>query len=126
MDRYDIRAAEQLVLLDPLGATLRRLLGREVLAPGDHLHTHGGADPAHLGAQVAEPEDAERPPLQIEAQRGLPATAGPHGLELLSEVACQGDYEADGKLRRGPACTARVAYGHAVRLGRLQVDRRIA
>ena len=65
--------------------SLRALVG-EVLAPGDHLHAEGGADLADLGAEIAEPEDAERLALQIEAERGLPAAAGPHGVELLAQM----------------------------------------
>src|ERR1700687_4375841 len=44
MDRDDIRLLEQLVPRDECGAHFSRALGREILAPGDHLHAEGVAD----------------------------------------------------------------------------------
>src|ERR1700722_11467618 len=45
MNGDDIRFLEQLVLRDECGADFGRALGREILAPGDHLHAEGIADP---------------------------------------------------------------------------------
>ena len=75
MDGDHVGAAEQLVLVDVLGALRLGALGREVLAPGDHLHADGGADARHPAAEVAEAQDAERAAVEVEADRGLPAAA---------------------------------------------------
>ena len=45
-------------------------LGREVLTPGEHLHLEGSAHTRHSGAELAEPEHAQR----------LAVEAGPEGL----------------------------------------------
>src|SRR4029077_4005290 len=73
MDRDDIRLLEQLVLRDECGAHFSRALGREILAPGDHLHTEGVADPSHRTADVAETQDTERPPGHAITYRLLPS-----------------------------------------------------
>jgi hypothetical protein len=75
MDGDDIRLLEQLVLGDECGAHLSRALGREILAPGDHLHTEGVADLCHRAADVAETQDTERPPGQVITDRLLPSAA---------------------------------------------------
>ena len=113
MDADDVRAAEQLVLVDALGAPLLGALGRQVLAPGDRLHADGGADLGDLGAEIAEPDDAERAPVEIEADGGLPAAAGAHGVELLAQVAGHGQHQADGELGGGEAAAAAVAAARA-------------
>src|SRR5271166_3099790 len=66
---------EQLVLRDERGADFSRALGREILAPGDHLHAEGGADPRYGAADVAETQDTERPPGHVITHRLLPSAA---------------------------------------------------
>src|SRR6202030_610657 len=75
MDGDDIRLLEQLVLRDECGAHFSRALGREILAPGDHLHTEGVANLCHCTADVAETEDTERPPGHVITDRPLPSAA---------------------------------------------------
>src|SRR5581483_825460 len=116
---------------DPLGAPLPGALGREVLAPGNHLHADGGADLADLRAEIAEADDAERLAVEIGAHRGLPAAARAHGLELLAQMTRQRQHQPDGQLSGGEAAAApvaapRSANRHLVVLGSLKVDGGVA
>src|SRR5207247_5635999 len=59
MDREDVGTAEQLVLLDPFDALRGRLLCRQILTPGDRLHTEGEPDPADRAAEPAKTQQAQ-------------------------------------------------------------------
>ena len=87
MDRDDIRLSEQLILRDECGAHFSRALGREILAPGDHIHTEGLADLRHRAADVAEAEDPERPPGHVITDRLLPSAAAQRRV-LGDKIAC--------------------------------------
>ena len=68
MDGDDVGAREQRVEVDELHAVVGRLLGghERVDAEDDHLH---GPGPVGDGlADLAEPDDAERPAAQLEAR----------------------------------------------------------
>ena len=73
MDGDNIRLPEQLVLRDQLGADFSRALGGEILAPGDHLHAEGVADPRYRAADVAETHNSERPADHVITDRLLPS-----------------------------------------------------
>jgi hypothetical protein len=75
MDGDDVCLLEQLVLRDECGAHFSRALGREILAPGDHLHTVRVADLRHRTADVAEAQDSKRLPGHVITDRLLPAAA---------------------------------------------------
>src|SRR6267154_6363728 len=103
MDGDDIRLSEQLVPRDECGAHFSRAPGREILAPGDHLHTEGLADLRHRTADVAETQDTERPSGHVITDRLLPSTAT-HRRVLCDEIAgtakdkCPGQFD---RRRRG-------------------------
>jgi hypothetical protein len=44
----------------PAGPAWRRALGSEILAPSDHLHAEGVADPCNRSADIAETQDTKR------------------------------------------------------------------
>src|SRR3977135_1338828 len=83
MDGDDIRLLKQLVPRDECGTHFSRAPGCEILAPGDHLHTEGIADPCHRTADVAETQDTERPPGHVITDRLLPSPAPPPALPTL-------------------------------------------
>ena len=86
MDGDHIRLLEQLVPRDERGAHFSRALGRKILAPGDHLHAEGVADLCHRTADIAETQDAERPPGHVITDRLLPSAAAQRGV-LGGEIA---------------------------------------
>ena len=100
--------------------------GVEILAPGDRLHAHGGADPADLCAEIAEADEPKRLALEVKAERRLPAAAGAHRLELLAQMARQAKHQGDRDLGRRPARATRAADRDVVGLGGLQVDGGVA
>src|SRR5258707_8874374 len=75
MDGDDLRLLKQFVLRDKYGTDFSRAPGCEILAPGDHLHAEGVADPCHRTADVAETQDTERPPGHVITHRLLPSAA---------------------------------------------------
>ena len=83
MNRDDIRLLEQFVLRDEFGADFGRALAREILAPGDHLHTEGVADPCHGAADVAESALVQRQDL---ARYDVGRAAGGMGMGKLMGV----------------------------------------
>ena len=56
VERDDVGVLQQVVELDHRD----RRAGRAGAVPGDHLHAHALGDARHLGADAAEPDDAER------------------------------------------------------------------
>src|SRR5262245_16783302 len=103
----------------------RALLG-QIFAPGNRLHADAGPDPGDPGAEIAEPKNSQRLAVEIEAERFLPSSARAHGVELLPQVACERQHQGNGQLGRGEASAAGAAYGYAVRLGGLEIDRGVA
>ena len=86
MDGDEIGAREQLVLGYPPRPDLGRARLGQVLAPGQEVHAERLAEARDLGADVAEPDDAERGAMQIAPDPDLPA-AGPHRVRLREQVA---------------------------------------
>ena len=71
--------------------------------PGDHLHAHALGDARHLGADAAEPDDAERLAEHLHAFERLPG-AGADVAVHAREVAAGGHHQRDGLLgHRGVA-----------------------
>ena len=95
MDRKS-GVAEQIVLRDVFDADLLAALGREVLAPGDHLHAERLADAGRARAELAEAEQAERLALDVDAERDLPGLAGLHPGVLPADPAGQLEHQAEG------------------------------
>ena len=73
MDGHDVGLAEQHALGDERRAGGAGDLRRQVLAPGDHRHAEGEADPGNLLADIAQSQDAEALAPQVCAETGLPA-----------------------------------------------------
>src|SRR5260370_33965019 len=105
MNRDEIGAAEQLVLVDAGSAGLARLVLGEVLAPGDQLHAERTADRGGTRAQPAEADDAERLAEQIDADRLLPPRARLQPCVLVADLSRQFEQQPDRPLG------ARVAAG---------------
>src|SRR5271170_6741057 len=101
MDSDNIRSSEKLVLLDQFSATFGGALDRQVLAPSDHLHAEGPADPRHRAADIAKAEHAERPSRKVVADKTLPTATTQRGV-LGDDVARTGKDERPGQFdRRG-------------------------
>ena len=89
MQRDDVGGAQQAGqrsrVLDPqLGAARRR----EAAAPADHLHPEGAPDLGDQGADLAEPDHAQRRTVQAPAQAGLPCAAAKR-IDLPRQIAHQ-------------------------------------
>src|SRR6202162_2870737 len=122
MDRDDIRLSEQLVPRDECGAHFSRALGREILAPGDHLHTEGVADLCHRTADVAETQDTERPPSHVITDRLLPSAAT-HRRVLCDEIAGTAQDKCPGQFDRRRRGVARMNDLHAPLFCSPEIDR---
>jgi hypothetical protein len=122
MDGDDIRLVEQLVPRDECGAHFSRAPGREILAPSDHLHTEGVADLGHRTADIAETQDAERPPSHVITDRLLPSAAAQRRV-LRDEIAGTAQDECPGQLDRRRRGVARMNDLHAPLCSGLEIDR---
>ena len=128
MHRENVGAAEQLVLLDPLDALLRGLLGGQVLAPGDRLHAKGEPDAGDRAAEAAEAQQAERLAGDAVADPGLPSALA-HKLMILGDPPGGAEDQAPGELGGilvAAAGTAGAADGDAAILQRRHVERGVA
>src|ERR1700733_9280109 len=96
-DGDNIRVLEHLMLRDERGADFSRPLGREILAPGDHLHIEGVADLRHRAADVAETYETERPPGHVIADCLLPSAAAQRRV-FTDEIAGAGQDKRPGTL----------------------------
>ena len=68
IERDDVGLCQQRVELDQRHAGVRPRRA----VPGDHLHAHALGDARHLGADAAEPDDAERLAEHLHAFERLP------------------------------------------------------
>src|SRR5829696_8007862 len=96
MHREDVRAAEQLVLLDALDALGCGLLGGQVLAPGDRLHTEGEPDPRHRAAEPPQAQQPERLAGDPVSDAGLPAAVAHQGV-VFGDAPCRAEDQAPGE-----------------------------
>src|SRR3546814_440526 len=69
----EVGRAERRLLADGRAALGGRLLGGQVLAPGDRVHAEGLAIAGDQAAEAAEPDDAERRAVEVAAEADLPA-----------------------------------------------------
>ena len=84
------------------------------------------ASPDDLGAELAEPDHAERLALDLDADEFLQGLAGVHAGVLAADIAGQFQDQAHGQGRGGIAGPLRAAQHHLVVLGGLHVDRGVA
>jgi hypothetical protein len=124
MDGDDIRLSEQLILRDECGAHFGRAPGREILAPGDHLHTEGVADLRHRTADVAETQDPERPPGHVITDRLLPSAAAQRRV-LGDKIAGTAQNKCPGQFDRRRRGVARMNDLDAPLFCCLEIDRGI-
>ena len=79
VDRDDVRLAEQVVERDQLDAVMRGLLGGHERIGGEDGHLHRPRPGGDRLADLAEPDDPERPAAQLEARElGPLPLAAPH------------------------------------------------
>src|SRR4029077_1719069 len=124
MDGDDIRLLEQLVLRDECGTHFSRALGREILAPGNHIHAECLADLCHRTADVAETQDTERPPSHVITDRLLPSASAQGGV-LGDEIAGTAQDKCPGQFDRRRRRVARMNDLHAPLFCSLEIDRGI-
>src|ERR1700674_685557 len=124
MDRDYIPLTEQLVPRNECGAHFSRAPGREILAPGDHLHTEGVADLCDRTADVAQTQDTERPSGQVITDRLLPSAAAQRRV-LGDEIAGAAQDECPGQFDRRRRGVARMNDLHAPLFCSLEIDRGI-
>src|SRR5258708_6860923 len=115
MKADDVGGAEQILLRKVARAGLGRLLGGEVLAPGDHVHAENLAGRGDARADLSQADHAEALALQADAGRQafVPA-ARAHVALAFRHVARRVDDEAPGELGSevGAVPGARVAHRH--------------
>ena len=126
VDRQNVGAPEQLVLADPFGTMLACALLGQVFAPGDRLHANAGSDPGDPGAEIAEPNNAQRLAVEIEAERFCQAPPGRMVWNSCRRFRANASIRRDGQLGRGKAAAAGATYGDAVILGGFEIDRGVA
>ena len=86
MNSEDVRLAEQILLAHIVDADLLAFFRRQVLAPGEDFHPERLSDFRRAGAELAQPEDAERQRLEIQADRRLPRRPGLHPRVLVADA----------------------------------------
>ena len=104
----DVRACEQGVEVDELGAVIGRLLGRDVRVDAQDDHLHGPCSVGDGQADLAQADDPERPAAQLEPGelRALPLAATDRGIgggRSASDAVKQGERvlgRGDGVARR--------------------------
>ncbi len=119
------RTCEQLVLVDSDHPVLGSGLGREVLAPGNHVHAER---PRHRQHRLAEPAEAEQPEgraRQVGADRLLPASRPDRGV-LGRQVPDQPEDQRPRQLDRRSGTARSTADHDSVRVGGGDVDRGVA
>src|ERR1700757_1599461 len=92
-----------------------RLVCREILAPGDHVHTEREADSRNLRANIAEAEHAARLPVAALPHRELPA-AGTQMCVFQGDLTHARKDERPGHLDGG-ACIVSRMRNHDISLG---------
>ncbi len=123
MDGDEVAARQQFLLgggephAGGLGA-----LGRQVRAPGRHVHAEGLADPRDPAAGLAEAEQAESAPVQVGAEGALPRAPLAQGGVLRDDLPGQAEDQGPGEFDRGFGVAGRPAHGDTVPGGRLKVD----
>ena len=103
-------------------ACARAAVRVEVLRPGEHVHPEGLADPGDPLPEAPEPEQAERPPLELGADRGLPA-AGAQPLVGLRHLPHHCEQQRPGQLRGRARQAPGPAHRDALPGGGRDVDR---
>ena len=125
VNAHHVGAGQQLVLGHEGGADLGGARGREVLAPGDHVHLERAADLGHARAQPAESDDAEGLAVQAEPAAHLPPTLT--GRAILDRNAPdEGEDESPRQLGRRIGKPRRSADDDPALHRRAHVDGRIA
>src|SRR5258706_15389778 len=66
VDRQEIGATEEFLLLDALYAQRIRVLDRQVFAPGDYVHHERFSENGHLAAEFAEAENSKHLAVQAD------------------------------------------------------------
>src|SRR5262249_25414873 len=122
----DVRLAKKILLARVADADFLALVRRQVLAPGDDFHAERLSDFCRAGAELAQPEDAERQAFEVQPDRRLPRRAGLHPRVLVADAPGQFEHQADGNARGRTAHRWRAAHDDAALPGRGDVARRIA
>src|SRR5262249_30029963 len=115
MHREDVRAPEQLILLDAFDALGRSVFWGQVLAPGDTLHAKGETDAGDCAAEAAEAQQAQRLAGDAVADPGLPSALAQE-LMILGDPAGRAEDQAPGEFRGilvAAAGTPGAAHGDA-------------
>src|SRR6201987_3223500 len=124
MDGDHIRSPEQFFLANQLGARCGCALGRQILAPGDHIHAERSANLRDGAADIAKTEKAQRSPGHVVPDESLPTTAAQRGV-LSSETASAAQDKCPGQFD----CRRRKVAGmndlDAPPFCSLEIDRRI-
>src|SRR4051794_11489134 len=122
----EVGLPEQVVFAHIVDPDLLALLRRQVLAPGDHLHSERLGDLGGAGAELAEAQYAQRHAVEIHADRGLPWHAGLHPRVLVADAPGQLEHQADGDAGGRISRRRRAADHDAALLGGGDIDGCIA
>nr|BFE42956.1 hypothetical protein GCM10017547_08490 [Pseudarthrobacter oxydans] len=113
MERGDVGLAEQLLLGHQPRTGLLRRPGRQVLAPGQHLHPEGLPVGRNAAPDLAKSHNTKGFSCQLESHRGLPGT-GAQGVLLGCQVPGDGQQECPRQLGSGGGRTRSSADGDAL------------
>src|SRR3954471_22497566 len=118
MDGDEIGLPQQVLLAaGKVDAHFAALVRGQVLAPRGDLHAERLGDVRDAGAQLAEPDDAERLALEVEADRALPQLARLHARILMPNPPSELEHQADRDASGRTADRRRSAHYNVARLG---------
>src|SRR6266853_2441239 len=124
MDRQDVGLLEQLVLRDQGCARGFGGLGRQVLAPGNQVHSESAPDPRDLRSNPPKSQNAQGLSTEICAYSLLPS-AGSDGVALRDNISRGGQDQRPGKFDRRIRCIPCMNHCYPVIAGGNDIDRRV-
>jgi hemerythrin-like domain-containing protein len=98
VQRDDVGGREEFVLGHRPHSELGRMLGLQVLAPGNDVHAEGETDLGHLAAELAQADNSQARTRELEAESALPAPFA-NVTVLCADVARQREDQAPRQLR---------------------------
>src|SRR4029077_3712124 len=124
MDRQDVGLLEQLVLRDQGCPRGFGGLGRQVLAPGNQVHSESAPDPRDLRSNPPKSQNAQGLSTEICAYSLLPS-AGSDGVALRDDISRGGQDQRPGKFDRRIRPIPRMNHCDPMIAGGSDIDRRV-
>jgi hypothetical protein len=112
-------------MLTKLEADVRAALGRQVLTPGDYIHSEGETDPRNLTPLLSQAHEAKTSSMQIRANGAHPSLRANVG-HLLGKMTGGSEDQRPGQLSRSVGKDARATYYDTMTAARSDVDCHVA